>query len=549
MEVFLTYLWKSAIIIAIFYCFFRLFLIKETYFRSIRYFLLSGIVLAVVLPILTIPIYVDIKPISSTKTINNIIIQSTNSVSESSLNYKSLIYYSYLLVTGLFLIRLVSQLVSIARLIHTNNKIKVGNYYFVETMTKISPFSFFNFIIYNPDQFTQDELDQILAHEKVHVSHNHSLDTLLSNLLIALQWFNPIAWYFKNDIEQNLEFIADDLAVKVSHSKQSYQKLLLKTSIPQFEMALANNFYNSLLKKRIIMLHTKKSNSKSQWKIAFIVPFLLIFVFTFNTKAIAQQKKSVKKVEKVELEVVALSINKESSQKDLKSTTNTFKKEGLEIKFNNIKRNANNEITAIKIDAKAKSGKASASYASNDEKGIKPIIISFDNANNNLSIGSTEAMHSGEYHFSDNGLHKIIRHKVRSKDGNTFVFSDNDDHGDNKNITKRIWVNKKGDTTRIEENEIIEKIDEDNDDDHEDIHEIIIDDNGKLIEKKIIRIRSKKENGDNNFMFFSDDDDDDDQSNTIYIVNGKKMTKAEFKKFDKDKIKTLDIKKEVKKDK
>ena len=56
-------------------------------------------------------------------------------------------------------------------------------------------------------------------------------------------------------------------------------------------MALANNFYNSLLKKRIIMLHKTRSNRKSQWKIALITPLLIAFVFAFNTKTIAQKKK------------------------------------------------------------------------------------------------------------------------------------------------------------------------------------------------------------------------------------------------------------------
>ena len=50
------------------------------------------------------------------------------------------------------------------------------------------------------------------------------------------------------------------------------------------------------------------------------------------------------------------------------------------------------------------------------------------------------------------------------------------------------------------------------------------------------------DDGDNN-------DEDDKNTITTYIVNGKKMSKEAFKKFDKDKIKTIEIKKEVKKEK
>ena len=45
----------------------------------------------------------------------------------------------------------------------------------------------------------------------------------------------------------------------------------------------------------------------------------------------------------------------------------------------------------------------------------------------------------------------------------------------------------------------------------------------------------------------STDEDDDPNVITTYIVNGKKMTRAEFKKMDPDKIKTIEIKKESKK--
>lgn len=541
MEHFLTYLWKSAAIIIIFYGFYRLFLIKETYFQSIRYFLLSGFVLATLLPILIIPIYVDVEPILLTKTVNNKIIPFTSSISDSTFNWMSIIYYSYLLITAFFLIRFIFQLASISYLIHTNNKLKVGKYYFVETRTNTSPFSFFNFIIFNPDQFTQSELDQILAHEKVHVNQKHSIDTLFSNLLVSLQWFNPFAWRYKNDMEQNLEFIADEFAHNSSYSKQLYQKLLLKTSIPQFQMALANNFYNSLLKKRIIMLNKKRSNRNSQLKIALIAPLIVAFVFLFNTEVISQQRKIKKEVVTVNVDVLELLITKQSSKDDLKEITNTFAEKGLTIKFNGLKRNNKNEITAIKIDAKTDDGKASASYAANDDEGINPIHISFDNENNNLSIGSNEKGHGDAYFFSNKIHNKMVKHKVKNADYTYSIHDNNDDEE-----TTNVWISKDGDTTKVITKKLVIDIDKDHDSDEEHEIHIEMDDDGKEIKKEIIKI--KKGDGKGNYVFISDDNDD---KNTIttYIVNGKKMSKEEFKKMDKDKIKTIEIKKEVKKKK
>ena len=545
MEATLTFIWKSAVLISLFYIVYKSFLHKETYFKSIRYFLLAGIIAAVILPFIIVPIYVTTEFIQPDFQVMESLLMKNTVDSYSTFNWMNVLLFSYFVGAGYFLLRLCIQLLSIGSLIYKNKYVKSGGYCFVEIENDISPFSFFNFIVYNPDRFSKTELEQILAHEKIHAMQHHSIDNIMANLLVAFQWFNPIAWLYKKDIEQNLEFIADECALKVSKSHRSYQQLLLKTSIPNYQMALANNFYNSLLKKRIIMLQSKKSNSKSQWKIALILPLMMAFVFTFNTKTIAQKKEVKKEIVKITTEVYARMITKESTKDDLAEVSKSFAEKGLDVKFNGVKMDKN-MITAIKIEAKANNGKASASYAANDSKGINPVKISYDKENNNLSIGSAEGTHMSELHFTDKD-HKIMKHRVKG-DGKKMVFiqKDGDDFEDED---VNIWVDEKGDTTKIIKKKIMVKMEEG--EDNEDIHEIIIDEDGdgKKIKKEIIKIKGSKGEGKGDFIFISDDDEDDANTVTTYIVNGKEMTKEEFKKMDKDKIKTIEIKKEVKKEK
>ncbi len=529
MDALLTYLWKPAVIIMIFYGFYRFILQKETYFQTNRYFLLSGIVLAIVLPFIIIPIYVDIESSQLTQIIPNKFTTNSNLGSESSINWVVIASYIYLIVTIIFLVRLVNQFISLGFLILKNDRVKVGNYYYVETESETSPFSFFNYIVYNPAQFTQNELDQILAHEKVHVNQHHSFDTLITNLLIALQWFNPFAWLYKKEMEQNLEFIADELAQKISYSQQSYQQLLLKTSIPQYQMALANNFYNSLLKKRIIMLHKTRSNRKSQWKIALITPLLLAFVFAFNTTTIAQKKKVKKGFIEINVEIIELLISKESSGDDLKKVTETFAEKGLNVKFNGIKRNSKDEITAIKIDAKTSNGKASASYASDNDEGINPIQISFDNENNNLSIGSSDRGHGDAYHFSN----KIIKNIKHKGEGHVFTIHEDDD-----DETTNVWITKDGDTTKVITKRMVIDIDKDHDSDEEHEIHIEMDDDGKEVRTEVIKITSKKGDGKGNLVFISEGDNDNEP---LILVDGKEFTKKEMEELDPDKIAAMNV--------
>lgn len=287
------------------------------------------------------------------------------------------------------------------------------------------------------------------------------------------------------------------------------------------------------------MLHKKKSNSNGHWKLALMAPLLLAFVFTFNTEVIAQEKeKEVKKIEK-KVEIIAIGFSKETPQDKLDKIVKDFSEKGLDVKFSGIKRNKDNHITAIEVSAKAKSGKASSSFGSNLKEGIHPITIRFDEENNNLSIGSGKERSMHGYAYKTKGGKKRI--KSKGKEG-TFIFkSDSDTDDDDVNI----WINKDGDTTKIMKKEIVIK--ENDGDEDEDMEETIIEENdgsGKKVIKEVVRVKGKKGN---KRIMISTDEDDDPNVITTYIVNGKKMTRAEFKKMDPDKIKSIEIKKETKK--
>ena len=152
------------------------------------------------------------------------------------------------------------------------------------------PFSFFKYIVFNKTQFNDTELTHIINHEKVHAKQYHSLDIILVQLASALFWFNPFIWLYKKEIQQNLEFIADKEAQNISKCEKSYQTLLLKSSVPNYQLVLANNFYNSLIKKRIVMLHKSKSNNLKMWKYALVLPVLAVFLMSANTWSLASTR-------------------------------------------------------------------------------------------------------------------------------------------------------------------------------------------------------------------------------------------------------------------
>jgi hypothetical protein len=197
--------------------------------------------------------------------------------------------------------------------------------------------------------FTEEEIEHILTHESVHVKQKHSIDVLFGKLFCALFWVNPIIWLYRKAMLQNLEFIADNETFQQIENKYEYQKTLLKVVTHQHNLSITNQFYQSLIKKRIVMLHTNQSHKKNAWKYATILPLLVGFMLLFQIETVAQVK------EKSEIVSYAVSSNfssiltKNTTDKELRELEKTFSDEKYKLKISKVKRNKKGEIIGIKL--------------------------------------------------------------------------------------------------------------------------------------------------------------------------------------------------------
>jgi len=432
----MEYLLKASAVVTLFYICYKLFLQRETFFESNRWFLLIGLVIAFTMPFIVIPIYVAPEPTQ----LQNIVvagqlIPSTTVPSIEPFNMFQLILDIYSIGLLFFLARFILQFASLGFLLLNNDRKKNGRFTFIKTSSNASPFSFFKWIVYNPNQFSETELKQIITHEKIHAGQYHSIDIIVTQLASIIFWFNPFIWLYKKELQQNLEFIADQNTQEQFNCKKSYQHLLLKTSVPNYEMALTNNFYNSLIKKRIIMLHTNRSQSKNQWKYALVIPVLALFLMSFNTKEIIKYEELANTInssnEALENpgDIEMVMITKDFTDADFNKLKKEFADKGITLKFKSIKRNSDGEITALKINASSK--KATANFHTDSEKPIDPIKVTFDTEHNKISIGNSSNLHfkEGYVYETKNGRTKT---HISKKSGNTFVYSNSGDDEDHK---------------------------------------------------------------------------------------------------------------------
>lgn len=357
MEAFYIYLIKSSGLIALFYLAYHFMLRKETFFTSNRWFLLLGLITSVVLPlvVLTKIIWVEPTPVNydwSSLPINTIVDEDHT---EEYFYLGLAIMYS--IGTLYLLTKFGFDFYSLNTVLKGKSIQQQADFKFIDTKENVAPFSYFNTIVYNSALYTTSELENIIEHEKVHSEQNHTVDVLISRLFCIVFWFNPFIWWYKKAILQNLEFIADNEATKKISDKKAYQFTLLKITTHENCVAITNHFYQSLIKKRIVMLNKNQSKKWNSWKYALVLPALIAFVLLFQIKTIAQEKVSDKSAKELiksdEKSVQIYKVNKNTTDEELKEKSSNLKENyAIIATFSGIKRNSKNELTAIKVDLK-----------------------------------------------------------------------------------------------------------------------------------------------------------------------------------------------------
>lgn len=137
----------------------------------------------------------------------------------------------------------------------------------------------------------------ITAHEEVHARQWHSADVLLVEIIMILNWFNPVVYFYRRSVKHIHEFIADRDALKTGTSKTDYAMLLLSQTFNAPVHHLLNPFFsNSILKQRIMMLQKNRSHYSALIKYGFSAPlFALMLALSSATISNSKVVKSIHK--------------------------------------------------------------------------------------------------------------------------------------------------------------------------------------------------------------------------------------------------------------
>lgn len=282
MNNFLIYALKSVLSLGLFALVYRISLGNERNFTIRRIYLLISVSLAMLMPFITFSLPFGGYRLPAV-VLDEVIVYS-NGIrlirEASSFPFAEAVKAIYFLIAGFLIFRIFLNVIIIflkARQHDAQSREKVKLYFLPD---KNISYSFFRNIFIGHTA-GKEEMERILAHEKVHSLQLHSIDVMYIELLSGVFWFNPLIWWFRKEIKNVHEYLADEGALETGFSKKEYQITILEHLIGSASLTITNSFNYSLIKNRIAMMNKEKNGRKNIWKVYLLLPVSIIIAFTF----------------------------------------------------------------------------------------------------------------------------------------------------------------------------------------------------------------------------------------------------------------------------
>ena len=280
-----------------------------------RFFLLCGLVLAIVLPLLHFNFWQ--KPIEpfvinlgeAVENLSRMPVPAPNPDSPPANEHWSVLVYGYLVVSAFLLLRLLWSLAQVS--LYKNKRHRIPE--------NLLAFSYFNFIYLHPKIKEQPDADLILSHEKAHVRQWHSLDILLLQLTKVVCWANPVLWLYHKPMRENHEYLADEEVIRqYPHKVNSYQQQMLNLQLGLLYPGIVNNFNILPHKKRIDMI--KKNQITRRGKITLALSMFFFALTLFACKEVVDNIETDQVYQVNELDQLELSTNSRTFYENIQRT-------------------------------------------------------------------------------------------------------------------------------------------------------------------------------------------------------------------------------------
>ncbi|WP_186757946.1 M56 family metallopeptidase [Echinicola salinicaeni] len=299
------YIWQSTFCLLFFFGIYWCFLRGEKVFTLTRVFLLISPVLALLFPLIEIPVAFT-KPTISLE--NTDFLQALTSLNAQEevvgtfglpevtvrstklpilLEWKDYLFLGYLIISSILAARLFWQLLQLRLLKEKGWYQTIYNlkhqYFYIPTFGMAPVFSFFNKLFWDDTQeLNENEKAHIIKHEIEHIRQGHSWDMIYYQVLCILFWFNPAIHLMRVALIDTHEYSADANVLRQTDSKETYSKLIVKIAFKGLDLPIGNHFIRSTTLKRIMMM--KKAEKTNWFKLLMVIPLTAMLLGLVSMK-------------------------------------------------------------------------------------------------------------------------------------------------------------------------------------------------------------------------------------------------------------------------
>jgi TonB family protein len=278
---------QTIISAGVFILIYRLFVRNTNAYNWNRFYLLATMIISLFLPRIDISGWFNVeKPIifyGSLIDFNQAVTITPGQQVQNPFNLSELIMTGYWIVAILLLLRFSWGIMRIIELAKNDDYKKSGNLRLYPIQRKTT-FSFFNYIFIQPEHWDKPVTDFIIRHERAHVKQMHSLDNLLTEIILVFGWFNPFYYVYRRDLHLLHECQADQVVINSGCDKSTYHQLLLNEVSGNLTYIIVNQFSYSLIKRRFKMISKNKQSRLAGFRILLAIPtaFALLLLFSFT---------------------------------------------------------------------------------------------------------------------------------------------------------------------------------------------------------------------------------------------------------------------------
>ncbi len=267
------YLLKVAGCLAASYLFYHWLLRNDASFSRNRLFLLLTPLLAFLLPLA--PLRSPFRSIAVATALRSDASVSAMATPPEAAHPGDPLALVYWAGAGLLILRILLHLFHLYRLQRRRPSERHPGFVLVRIESPIPPFSFFNRIfLHFPAEPDPRAIEQIISHETVHIRQLHSLDILLMELAVALQWFNPAAWLCRKALKETHEYLADREVIAQGFDAGGYRLLLFEQQLGAKLFGFASHLKQSQIKRRMFMMERMRPAGKAPLKFLLALPLL-----------------------------------------------------------------------------------------------------------------------------------------------------------------------------------------------------------------------------------------------------------------------------------